>query len=83
MPPKQQESAFKNFTFLHFMLFLLLIMVILSFFSTRLQTAQISYSTFLREIQTDNVKELNIRGDRIEGILETEIEDNEHTFTKT
>lgn len=82
MPPKQKGSAFKNFTFLHFMLFLLLIMVLLSFFSTRLQTAQISYSTFLREIQIDNVKELNIRGDRIEGILETEIEDNERTFTR-
>jgi ATP-dependent Zn protease len=58
-------------------------MVILSFFSTRLQTAQISYSTFLREIQIDNIKELNILGDRIEGILETEIEDNERTFTPT
>ncbi len=82
MQKQQQESVFKNFTFLHFLLLLFLIMVILSFLSPMLQTAQISYSTFLREIQEDNVKELNIRGDRIEGVLETEIEDNGRVFTQ-
>lgn len=82
MQKQQQESIFKNFTFLHFLLLLFLIMVILSFLSPLLQTAQISYSTFLKEIQEGNVQEVNIRGYRVEGILETEIEENGRAFTR-
>ncbi len=74
---KPQRPSFKHDTFLHVLILIFLVLVIWNFVAPMWQATHISYSTFLTQVREDNIQEITVRGDRIEGNLQEEIEKEE------
>ena len=78
---KQQKPDFRNDTFLHVLILLFLVLLFWNFAGPMWQPAQISYSDFLAQLREDNVEEVTVRGDRIEGSVHEEVEKDDITYT--
>ncbi|MFO7728921.1 MAG: ATP-dependent zinc metalloprotease FtsH [Desulfonatronovibrio sp.] len=77
-----QEPGVKNNIAVHFLIFLVVIILVYMLLSPMWQRTQISYSAFLKEVRADNVQEITVQGDSIQGTFKQEVEAGERVLTR-
>ncbi len=78
---QQQKQDFRSNTFLHVLILLFMVLLILNFAAPMWQTTHISYSEFLAQVRSENVEEITVRGDRIEGSVKEEVQKEDISYT--
>jgi len=82
MQKQPQKPGLQPNFFLRVLIIVFLALLIWHFIAPMWQAAHISYSSFLKQVRADNIEEITLRGDRIQGSLKEEGEANDRTYTR-